>query len=65
MPRLAGYRPWVTEHDAVLAPRDSSEHESFVPVPAAAEEWPPRFVAIAGGALHGRRIVIDPRGRRR
>lgn len=23
---------------------------------------PPRFVAIAGGALHGRRIVIDPDG---
>ncbi|HTO90520.1 MAG TPA: N-acetylmuramoyl-L-alanine amidase [Candidatus Sulfotelmatobacter sp.] len=24
--------------------------------------WPPRWVAIAGGALHGRRIVIDPAG---
>jgi hypothetical protein len=27
-----------------------------------ADEWPPRFVAICGGALHGRRIVIDPQG---
>ena len=24
--------------------------------------WPPRFVALAGGALHGRRICIDPEG---
>jgi N-acetylmuramoyl-L-alanine amidase len=25
-------------------------------------EWPPSFVAIAGGALHGRRIALDPAG---
>lgn len=25
-------------------------------------EWPPRVVAIADGALHGRRIAIDPEG---
>jgi len=25
-------------------------------------EWPPRVVAVAGGALHGRRIVLDPEG---
>jgi hypothetical protein len=24
--------------------------------------WPPRFVALAGGALHGRRIALDPEG---
>lgn len=24
--------------------------------------WPPRFVAVAGGALHGRRVCIDPEG---
>jgi N-acetylmuramoyl-L-alanine amidase len=24
--------------------------------------WPPRFVAIAAGALHGRRVAIDPEG---
>lgn len=24
--------------------------------------WPPRVVAMAGGALHGRRIAIDPEG---
>ncbi|MBI1799625.1 MAG: N-acetylmuramoyl-L-alanine amidase [Candidatus Eisenbacteria bacterium] len=62
VPRLAGYRAWPTAHDAILAPHDSSELEGFVPVPAAAPGWPPRFVAIAGGALHGRRIVIDPAG---
>ena len=62
LPRLAGYRPWATEHEAILAPRDTAEAQEFVPVPAAASEWPPRFVAIAGGALHGRRIVIDPAG---
>ncbi len=28
----------------------------------AGEAWPPRFAAIAGGALHGRRIVLDPAG---
>ncbi|MGH7743177.1 MAG: N-acetylmuramoyl-L-alanine amidase family protein, partial [Candidatus Eiseniibacteriota bacterium] len=62
VPRLRGYRPWPTEHQAILAPRDTSEAQGFVPVPAAEPEWPPRFVAIAGGALHGRRIVIDPAG---
>ena len=25
-------------------------------------EWPPRVAAVAGGALHGRRIVLDPEG---
>jgi N-acetylmuramoyl-L-alanine amidase len=24
--------------------------------------WPPRFAAVAGGALHGRRIALDPEG---
>src|SRR5262249_30802174 len=24
--------------------------------------WPPRFVAVAGGALHGRRVALDPEG---
>jgi len=62
VPRLAGYRPWETGHEALLAPRDTTEARGFVPVPAAAAEWPPRFVAIAGGVLHGRRIVIDPAG---
>jgi N-acetylmuramoyl-L-alanine amidase len=61
-PNLAGYRPWATEHGAILAPRDTAEAQGFIPVPAASSEWPPRFVAIAGGALHGRRIVIDPAG---
>ena len=26
------------------------------------ESWPPRVAAVAGGALHGRRIAIDPEG---
>ena len=25
-------------------------------------QWPPQLVAVAGGALHGRRIAIDPEG---
>ena len=62
LPALAGYRTWPTAHEAMLAPRDSAATDSFVPVPAAAPAWPPRFVAICGGALHGRRIVIDPAG---
>ena len=24
--------------------------------------WPPRFAAVAGGALHGRRVALDPEG---
>jgi len=28
----------------------------------ASAAWPPRFVAVANGALHGKRIVIDPDG---
>jgi N-acetylmuramoyl-L-alanine amidase len=26
------------------------------------EAWPPRLAAVAGGALHGRRIALDPEG---
>lgn len=26
------------------------------------EQWPPRVAAVAGGALHGRRIALDPEG---
>jgi N-acetylmuramoyl-L-alanine amidase len=62
VPQLRGYRRWPTEHEAILAPRDSAERPGFVPVPAAAPEWPPRFVAWCGGALRGHRIVIDPAG---
>jgi N-acetylmuramoyl-L-alanine amidase len=62
VPQLRGYRPWVTGHEAILAPRDSAEAREFVPVPAVSEEWPPRFVAICGGALHGHRITLDPAG---
>jgi N-acetylmuramoyl-L-alanine amidase len=27
-----------------------------------ADAWPPRLAAVAGGALHGRRIALDPEG---
>lgn len=43
-----------------------SAHSAVIPAlagyrPWASDSaWPPRFVAIAGGALHRRRIVIDP-----
>jgi len=62
VPSLPGYRAWPTHDDAELAPRDTATVDSFVPVPATAPTWPPRFAAIAGGALHGRRITLDPAG---
>ncbi|HTK31498.1 MAG TPA: N-acetylmuramoyl-L-alanine amidase [Candidatus Saccharimonadaceae bacterium] len=62
VPALPGYRAWPTRDDAELAPRDTAAVDSFVPVPATAPTWPPRFAAIAGGALHGRRITLDPAG---
>lgn len=58
---------WINRDGFVRLPRDSS---GAVHVPAlpgyrawpADSALPPRFVAIAGGALHGRRIVLDPEG---
>jgi N-acetylmuramoyl-L-alanine amidase len=62
VPSLPGYRAWPTHDDAELVPRDTAAVDSFVPVPATQPTWPPRFAAIAGGALHGRRITLDPAG---
>ena len=58
---------WINRDGFVRLPRDSA---GAVHVPAlpgyrawpADSTLPPRFVAIAGGALHGRRIVLDPEG---
>lgn len=47
-PALPGYREWARTTDPANA--------------AAAAATPPAYVAVAGGALHGRRIVIDPDG---
>ncbi len=37
-------------------------YRAVAPPPGSARDAAPKFVAIAGGALHGRRIVIDPDG---
>jgi N-acetylmuramoyl-L-alanine amidase len=58
---------WINRDGFVRLPRDPA---GAVRVPAlpgyrawpADSVFPPRFVAVAGGALHGRRIVIDPEG---
>jgi len=59
--------PWINRDGFAAIPRDST---GAVHVPAlpgyrgwpADSVLPPRFVPIAGGALHGRRIVLDPEG---
>lgn len=58
---------WINRDGFVRLPRDPA---GAVHVPAlpgyrawpADSSLPPRFVALAGGALHGRRIVLDPEG---
>jgi N-acetylmuramoyl-L-alanine amidase len=58
---------WINRDGFVRLPRDSA---GAVHVPAlpghrawpADSAFPPRFVALCGGALHGRRIVLDPEG---
>ena len=61
IPLLRGYRTWSEAATSeVRAPVVGGD--SLPPVPTPGPTWPPRFVAIAGGALHGRRIVIDPAG---
>jgi N-acetylmuramoyl-L-alanine amidase len=65
--RRADAEPWLNRDGFAVLPRDSS---GAVRVPALAgyRPWPsdsalpPRFVAVCGGALHGRRIVLDPEG---
>ena len=69
-PGTTGLEPrldWINRDGFVCLWRDSS---GAVRVPALAgyrpwpsdSTWPPRFVAVAGGALHGRRITLDPDG---
>jgi N-acetylmuramoyl-L-alanine amidase len=58
---------WINRDGFVRLPRDSSG-AVHVPALAGFRTWPadsafpPRFVAIAGGALFGKRIVLDPEG---
>ena len=59
---------WINRDGFVVCPRDSVT--GFVSIPRlpgyrmwpSEVRWPPRFTAIAGGALHGKRIVLDPDG---
>jgi len=59
--------PWLNRDGFARLPRDSAG-AVHVPALPGYRAWPadsvlpPRFVAIAGGALHGRRIVLDPEG---
>ncbi len=69
-PGTSGARPavtWITRDGFATLRADSSGRLAIPRVPgyrAWGEDgtWPPRFVAIAGGALVGRRIVLDPEG---
>jgi N-acetylmuramoyl-L-alanine amidase len=69
-PGTAGPEPtlrWINRDGFVVLPRDSG---SAVRVPAlpgyrawpADSAFPPRFTPLCGGALHGRRVVLDPEG---
>jgi N-acetylmuramoyl-L-alanine amidase len=55
---------WINRDGFVALRQDPSL--GVPPLPgyrlAGPDTLPPRFVAIAGGALHGRRIVLDPDG---
>jgi N-acetylmuramoyl-L-alanine amidase len=70
VPGTTGFAPrieWINRDGFVRLWRDSS---GAVRLPRLAgyrawpsdSIWPPRFAAIAGGALHGRRITLDPDG---
>ena len=66
MPRPAGEMPARTDTIPVPPPIDPLDR-SVPPVPgyrawASDTLLPPRFVAIAGGLLHRRRITLDPDG---
>ena len=58
---------WLNRDGFAVLPRDSTG-AVLVPALPGYRAWPadsvlpPRFVPIAGGALHGRRIVLDPEG---
>ena len=66
IPRLLDELEGMLERDgfATLA-ADSPAGAPLVPgfrFAGADTTWPPRMTAIAGGALHGRRIMLDPEG---
>ncbi len=69
-PGTAGLTPalrWIDRDGFVCLPRDPVGAVHVPTLPGyrawpADSTFPPRFVAIAGGALHGRRIVLDPEG---
>jgi N-acetylmuramoyl-L-alanine amidase len=69
-PGTAGTAPalrWINRDGFVRLPRDG---DGAVRVPAlpgyrawpSDSAFPPRFTALCGGALHGRRILLDPEG---
>ena len=58
---------WLNRDGFAVLPRDPAG-EVLVPALPGYRAWPadtalpPRFVPLCGGALHGRRIVLDPEG---
>jgi N-acetylmuramoyl-L-alanine amidase len=69
-PGTTGNEPalrWINRDGFVRLPRDSAG-EVRVPALPGYRAWPsdsafpPRFAALCGGALHGRRILLDPEG---
>lgn len=69
-PGTSGFAPAVTwiNRDGFVAVRAESSGAARVPRLAGYRTWgedgawPPRLVAIASGALFGRRVVLDPEG---
>ncbi len=58
---------WLNRDGFVALPLDSAGGAALPRLDGfrrhgAWEPWPPRITAVAGGALHGRRIALDPEG---
>ena len=58
---------WINRDGFVVLPRDSAGTVHVPRLPGyrawpSDSAFPPRFVALCGGALHGRRILLDPEG---
>jgi N-acetylmuramoyl-L-alanine amidase len=61
--------PWLNRDGFAIIPLSDdvpgrvATLPGFRPVPDSTEHaWPSRWTALCGGALHGRRIVLDPEG---
>ncbi|MBI5710577.1 MAG: N-acetylmuramoyl-L-alanine amidase, partial [Candidatus Eisenbacteria bacterium] len=61
--------PWLNRDGfaVIPLPDDSCEHTASLPgfrpaTDPAERGWPARWTALLGGALHGRRVVLDPEG---